>query len=304
MNQNKSSRRQFLKAGVTASGVAATSVALVNVPDNNETVQLLSPEGQLVEVDASQVTPVIPDHVMVTNDEAREGMKGRKFVMVIDLGRCKNELKCQQSCNNMHHISDAKDWLKVLKMQDAESTAPYWQPTICQHCDEPPCVKVCPVDATFKRRDGIVLIDNDRCKGCRFCLASCPLSARVFNWSDPELPPEVIEQDHSPESAVPGRFGTVEKCDFCPHSIRNGELPVCVTSCPNGVFYFGDLNEDAVTNGSETVRFSELIRDRAGYRLMEELGTKPSVYYLPPSNRLFPFEDASPVEARATENNE
>jgi molybdopterin-containing oxidoreductase family iron-sulfur binding subunit len=303
MNQDRTSRRKFLKTGIALGGAAATSTALVDMPDKKK-VQLLSQDGKLIEVDASQITPAMPDHVMVNNKEAREGIKGRKFVMVIDLGRCKNELKCQQACNKMHHISDAKSWVKVLKMQDAESTAPYWQPTICQHCDEPPCVKVCPVDATFKRRDGIVLIDNQRCIGCRFCMAACPYTARVFNWSDPELPPEVIEQDYSPESPVPGRFGTVEKCDFCPHSIRKGELPDCVSACPNGVFYFGDLNEDTVTNGSETVRFSELIRDRAGYRLMEELGTKPSVYYLPPSNRLFPFEEADAAEASAAENTE
>jgi molybdopterin-containing oxidoreductase family iron-sulfur binding subunit len=73
--------------------------------------------------------------------------------------------------------------------------------------------------------------------------------------------------------------------------VRKGELPHCVSACPNGVFYFGDMNEDIVTNGAETVRFSELIRDQAGFRLMEDLGTKPRVYYLPPVNRLFPFEE-------------
>ncbi len=89
--------------------------------------------------------------------------------------------------------------------------------------------------------------------------------------------------------------GTVEKCDFCPDMVRDGELPHCVTACPNGVFYFGDENEDAVSNGEDTVKFSELLTTRAGYRAMEDLGTKPRVYYLPPVNRLFPFKDMEPT---------
>ena len=175
-------------------------------------------------------------------------------------------------------------------MQDSEQSAPYWQPTTCMHCDEPPCVKVCPVDATFKRQDGIVLIDSNRCIGCRFCMAACPYSTRVFNWEEPIMPAEIAAQDYSCETSTPQKKGTVGKCDFCPDMVRKGELPHCVSACPNGVFFFGDMNEDSVTNGAETFRFSDLIKDKSGYRLMEDLGTKPSVYYLPPVNRNFPFE--------------
>jgi molybdopterin-containing oxidoreductase family iron-sulfur binding subunit len=175
-------------------------------------------------------------------------------------------------------------------MQDADKTAPYWQPTTCMHCDEPPCVKVCPVDATFKRQDGIVLIDSDRCIGCRFCMAACPYSIRVFNWEEPVLTKEVEDQSYSCETRMTQKKGTVGKCDFCPDMTRKGLLPHCVSACPNGVFMFGDMNEDTVTNGAETFRFSDLIKEKAGYRLMEDLGTKPRVYYLPPVNRNFPYE--------------
>jgi molybdopterin-containing oxidoreductase family iron-sulfur binding subunit len=191
----------------------------------------------------------------------------------------------------MHFVNEEQNWIKVYSMQDGENTAPYWQPTTCMHCDEPPCVKVCPVDATFKREDGIVLIDNERCIGCRFCMAACPYSTRVFNWASPVLPKAAESMEYSPETSCPPKVGTVGKCDFCPDMVRKGELPHCVSACPNGVFYFGDMNEDTITNGEETVRFSKLIRDRSGYRLMEDFGTKPRVYYLPPVDRLFPYEE-------------
>jgi len=151
------------------------------------------------------------------------------------------------------------------------------------------CVSVCPVGATYKRPDGIVLVDNQRCIGCKFCMTGCPYSARVFNWKDPEV--EVPEGHvYDPETNIPAVEGTVGKCVFCADKLRMGELPRCVTACPMGVLYFGDLLEDTVTNGVETVRFSKLMADRAGYRYKEDLGTLPSVYYLPPSNREFPVE--------------
>ncbi|HYJ37182.1 MAG TPA: 4Fe-4S dicluster domain-containing protein, partial [Chitinophagaceae bacterium] len=215
---------------------------------------------------------------------------GKKFVMVIDLSRCKNAGKCKTACSKMHYLPEDRSYIKINKMQDSEKASPYWMPTPCFHCDNPPCVKVCPVDATFKRQDGLVLIDNERCIGCKFCMAACPYSTRVFNWEDPKVPEPLASQHYSCESSVPQKKGTVGKCDFCPDMARKGELPHCVSACPNGVFFFGDMNEDSVTNGAETFRFSELIRDKAGYRLMEDLGTKPSVYYLPPVNRSFPFE--------------
>jgi Fe-S-cluster-containing dehydrogenase component len=260
------------------------------VPASGKTVQLLSTSGEIIEVDAAFLKPV-SETPYVSNAEQRKGIKGKKFVMVIDLSRCRNLKKCQSACNHAHFVSEAQNWIKIYPMQEAEHTAPYWQPTTCMHCDEPPCVKVCPVDATFKRQDGIVGIDADRCIGCRFCMAACPYSTRVFNWDEPKLPEDVRTLKYSSETSCPPKIGTVSKCDFCPDKIRQGEPPHCVSACPNGVFYFGDMNEDTITNGSETVRFSELIRDRSGYRLMEDLGTKPSVYYLPPVDRLFPFEE-------------
>ncbi len=102
----------------------------------------------------------------------------------------------------------------------------------------------------------------------------------------------MMGHEKTPEYAgMPSVKGTVDKCDFCPHAIKKNELPHCVTACPNGVFYFGDKYEDTVTNGDETLRLSKLLEEKAGYRYMASLGTEPSVYYLPPSDRLVDFED-------------
>lgn len=284
----KSSRRGFFNEVLSTEKSPFASLLEEKVEESGEKVQLLSEEGYVVEIDKAYLKPVpeVPDHI-----NARQGIEGKKFVMVIDLSKCRNLRHCQSACNKHHFVNPGQNWIKVYSMQESEHTAPFWQPTTCMHCDEPPCVKVCPVDATFKRTDGIVLIDNERCIGCRFCMAACPYSTRVFNWDAPIVPEEEKSQPYSPETSCPPKIGTVGKCDFCPDMTREGKLPHCVSACPNGVFYFGDMNEDVVTNGSETVRFSDLIRDRAGYRLMEDLGTKPRVYYLPPVDRLFPYEE-------------
>ncbi|HHC78849.1 MAG TPA: 4Fe-4S dicluster domain-containing protein [Flavobacteriia bacterium] len=306
MGKNNNSRRTFLSKGlkvglITAIGGIGLSkfATKLNAKTKNasgDTMELMTTDGTLIEVDSSEVIEVTPPENQDKKYNVREGIPNRKFVMVIDLAKCKNALKCQKACNKYHYITGDNAWLKVYKMQESEDTAPYWMPTTCQHCDKPACVTVCPVDATFKRKDGLVLIDNQRCIGCRFCMAACPYSTRVFNWQEPkqgELSEITMDMEHgSPEYAgMPSIKGTVDKCDFCPHAIKNGELPHCVTACPNGVFYFGDKYEDTVTNGEETVRLSKLLTEKAGYRLLESLGTEPSVYYLPPVDRLVNFEE-------------
>jgi len=288
-------RRDFLKLGLLAGATMAVGGIATNkafskdkVNEPGERMKLLTPEGKLVEVDKAHINESCCSNL---TQDARIGIPGKRFVMVINLAHCAHALKCQGACNKFHNLSDQHKWLKVFKMQDASTTAPYWMPKPCFHCEKPPCVKVCPVDATYRRSDGIVLIDNERCIGCRFCISACPYSARVFNWDEPEQPSEHPAAAYSPETSLPRKKGTVEKCDFCPDMIKQGKLPHCVSACPNGVYYFGDINEDTVTNGNETLRFSQLINDKAGYRYLESLGTESNVYYLPPVNRQFPFED-------------
>ncbi|RLD64505.1 MAG: 4Fe-4S dicluster domain-containing protein [Bacteroidetes bacterium] len=295
-----SGRRAFLKSGFLAGSAAALTGIGLNAlaDDDNHTsdkVKVMTSDGKVVEVDSGTVEKAHSCGMKnPTRKEVREGIPGRKFVMVVDLARCRNALKCQESCNKNHYITGHNAWLKVYNMKESQDTAPYWMPMMCQHCDEPACVTVCPVDATFKRRDGIVLIDNEQCIGCRFCMAACPYSARVFNWNEPDQK-ELVGKDieYSPEHAgAPSVKGTVDKCDFCPHMIRMGELPHCVSSCPNDVFLFGDAYEDTVTNGSgKSYQLSKLLKDKSGYRYMDGLGTQPSVFYLPPVDRSDKFED-------------
>ncbi len=292
--KNKNSRRDFLKLGAaigagTSLGcfLSSCSNEKSEISDSGDTIKLLAPEGELVEVDSSHVHKCKP----MNPKESRKGIPGRKFVMVIDLAKCNNERKCVASCQKAHHLTHGQEWIKVYLLRDSEHTAYYWFPKPCFHCDNPICVSVCPVGATFKRTDGIVLIDNERCIGCKFCMTGCPYSTRTFNWESP-ITQDVLDgnEPYSPETSIPNKIGTVGKCDFCPDLVREGKLPHCVTACPMGTIYFGDINEDAVSNGTEIVRFTELIAQRNGYRYAEELGTKPSVYYLSSKDRTYPVE--------------
>mgnify|MGYP001793101419 CR=1 FL=1 len=192
----------------------------------------------------------------------------------------------------MHVTPPALHWSKLFRIQAGQHRAPFFLPQPRYHCDNPPCTKVCTLDATFKRDDVIVLIDNDRCIGCRFCMAACPYGARSFNWGPPNDPPAAAARGYSPEWGTPRKIGTVEKCDFCPDMAAQGKLPACTQICPMGAIYYGDQNEDAVTNSKgETLQLAKMLREGAAYRQFEELGTEPRVYYLPPKDRIYPMPE-------------
>ncbi len=295
----ESSRRHFLKSGLAIGAgtvlgssllASCTNTCAKEVNDAEvEKIKLLTTEGKIVEVEKSKVYPIKPSEPAV-GDAARKGIPGRKFVMVIDLSKCANAGKCTTACQKGHNLQPDQEWMHVYLMKDNQYRDPYWFPKNCYHCDNPPCVKVCPVGATFKRSDGCVLIDADRCIGCKFCISACPYSARIFNWKEAADKLNAEKEEYSPETSLPNQAGVVGKCDFCPDRSRKGELPYCVSSCPMGALYFGDINEDVISNGQETLRFRQTIEDKAGYRFLEELGTKPRVYYLPPVDRMFPYE--------------
>jgi menaquinone reductase, iron-sulfur cluster-binding subunit len=211
--------------------------------------------------------------------------------MVIDLDRCTGCQACVMACKAENNIpavgpDDARrgriiTWMHVLREESAERTR--FVPRPCLQCDDPPCTKVCPVYATYRNPEGIVAQIHARCIGCRFCMAACPYNAKYFNWRtyQKEAPGQ------NPDVSVRPK-GVVEKCTFCHHRLQKarerafgegrdlaaGEyVTACAEVCPTRAISFGDLLDE----GSETAR---LARSPRAFRLGEELGTRPKVFYL------------------------
>lgn len=263
-------RRQFLKVAGVSTVVGLGSASLFNG---------LTRGG----VEASHV---LTDERMLT---------AKRWAMVIDMSKFKTEedykrvIKACHSTHNVPDIANPKDEIKWIWSDTYEHTFPtqpneYMDETIkhkpfillCNHCDNPPCVRVCPTKATFKRKDGIVMMDQHRCIGCRFCMAGCPYGARSFNYKDPR--PFIKEENKE----YPTRsIGVVEKCTFCFERLARGLIPACVEASQEAAkeaglepgMYFGDLDDPA-----SEVR--KVLAARYTVRRKPELGTEPSVFYV------------------------
>ena len=234
-----------------------------------------------------------------------------KYGMVIDLGRCMGCNACAEACKVENNTGQGIYWMHVFRLEMGKYPNVNWlfMPRPCMHCDNAPCVKVCPVGARFKREeDGLVLTDFDRCIGCRYCEVACPYGVNYFNWKRPERNQyfnwaggegrnvfgkgEV--QDYIGEEITPYRNpdhklrygpdkrlvagdghykGVIGKCTFCVHRVEKGLLPACVANCPVTALFFGDLSDP----NSEV---SRLLGQKRSFRLLEENGTQPRVYYI------------------------
>lgn len=213
-----------------------------------------------------------------------------KYGYAINLSVCNGSGKCVEACHqeNNHDRATKQSYIRVLEMEQGsfdlgkgsanyEGNAlpkkdKYYLPVQCQQCDNPPCVKVCPVEATWKEPDGIVVVDYDWCIGCRYCEAGCPYHARRFNWKAPEIPAEEINPNQSYLSNRVRPQGVMEKCTFCLHRVREGRLPACLEACPTGARVFGNLLDP-----NSEIRW--ILANKRIFVLKEELGTEPSFFY-------------------------
>lgn len=222
--------------------------------------------------------------------------QGKKWGMVIDMRKLNDKVmdKCIEACHSIHNVPDLgspKEEIKWLWKETYGHTFPgqHHEYTnedyhgsnfllLCNHCTNPPCCRVCPTKATWKReKDGVVMMDPHRCIGCRYCMAACPFGARSFNWGDPRLAPKDLNPDFPTNRAYPTRTkGVVEKCNFCAERLARGRFPACVEAA-NKVskhsLTFGDLDDP-----KSEIR--ELLATHYSIRRKPELGTGPNIYYI------------------------
>lgn len=217
--------------------------------------------------------------VAEADEASNEPTPAHQWAAVVDLRRCDGCRYCTEACQATHYLPKDMEWIKVYEVEN-ENGNRYFMPRLCMQCENPPCLKVCPVAATYKNSEGIVLINQERCIGCRLCMAACPYEARYFNFSDPPRVPDDLPQA-MPEFPVPQRRGTVGKCILCVHNIAEGRLPACVEACRMDALYIADLNTQVMTNRSgETYELSRYLRENDAFRLKEELNTSPRVWYV------------------------
>jgi molybdopterin-containing oxidoreductase family iron-sulfur binding subunit len=207
--------------------------------------------------------------------------------MLIDTRKCladRDCIKCTEACDAAHNIPAFDNpahevtwiWKEPFASVFPEQQTAYAQsglkdmptPVLCNHCDNPPCARVCPTAATWKREDGIVMMDWHLCIGCRYCMAACPYGSRSFNWVDPRSRLAHLNPDFPTRT-----MGVVEKCTFCPERLAKGRAPACVEACSARAIVFGDLSDPH----SEA---RQLLGSRFAVRRRPEMGTGPNVYYL------------------------
>ena len=277
------SRRHFLgglgaAAGVLAAGTIPAIVSTLPQVAGASEGESEDPLAPIIEEDEALRYPGKP---VWYADPAGD----QKWAMVIDVKACIGCRRCVYACVKENNIgrNSGFTYIQVLEMEPGKvelETAKldyeeggrsdrWYMPVQCMQCAKPTCVYGCPVIATWKEPDGIVVIDYDKCIACRNCLVTCPYDARHFNWVEPEVP----EDERNPKVPVEEKAGVVEKCTFCIQRTRNGQTTACTEACPVGARKFGDLNDP----DSEV---SILLKTRRVWRLKEETSNEPMIWYV------------------------
>jgi molybdopterin-containing oxidoreductase family iron-sulfur binding subunit len=298
----KQTRRSFLRRSVAAaSGLAALAAALSplrelaegEIPDIEGFLQKHYKEmsGEEMERALARISAHVERDYGV-RPEIRDirPMEGVEFVYALNLSRCIGCRRCVHACvaENNQSRSPEIQYIRVLEMPrgtlDLErgnhhydhpavpDANHFYLPIQCHQCANPPCTKVCPVEATWTEPDGITVIDYDWCIGCRYCEAACPYWARRFNFTKPSIPKEDLNPRMSYLSNRPRTKGVMEKCTFCLHRTRVGELPACLEVCPVGARKFGNVLDPA-----SEVR--QILAKKRVFVLKEEANTLPRFFY-------------------------
>ena len=214
---------------------------------------------------------------------------GVLYGYAFNISKCQGYMDCVNACveENNQDRSSQMQYIRIHEhkngainfehsednfFHEVPAEGHFYMGTQCFHCENPPCVDVCPVQATWKEDDGIVVVDYDWCVGCRYCMAACPYDGRRFNWSTPEIPKEELNKDQHYLGNRPRKQGVMEKCTFCVQRTRSGQNPACVEACPTGARVFGNLLDP-----ESDLRW--VLKNKKVFRLKEDLGTEPKFWY-------------------------
>jgi Fe-S-cluster-containing dehydrogenase component len=299
--ERETNRRDFLKGAIgAAGGLAALGAALAPLAEMDTSDLTIE---KILQKHYKEMTPGEMETVLERirgEVQNRYGvrpeiadlkpMDGVEFAYALNLGKCIGCRKCVHACvaeNNQSRDPEIQ-YIRVLEMPrgsiDVERSdhnynpdrVPekdhFYMPVQCHQCANPPCVKVCPVEATWREPDGIVAIDYDWCIGCRYCEAACPYWARRFNFAEPKIPKAGLNPNMAYLGNRPRPKGVVEKCHFCMQRTRQGKYPACLEVCPVGARKFGNLLDPK----SEV---SQILRQKRVFVLKQEVGTMPRFFY-------------------------
>jgi molybdopterin-containing oxidoreductase family iron-sulfur binding subunit len=290
--RHQQSRRTFLGAMGAAGATAAVAASGCGGPTLDSVFQ--QHYHRLTEADRREVFARLEAEVL-ERDGVRahirdpQAIPGVEYAFALSLTACTGCRQCEYACAEENNTSRDPQihYIRIVEMDigsfdldesehDYEGLVPadgkVYMPVACQQCANPPCVAACPVNATWREDDGIVVIDYDWCIGCRYCMAACPYGARHFNFAPPAIRPSEINPDQGYLSNRARKVGVMEKCHFCLHRTRRGQLPACQEACPVGARKFGNLLDP-----HSEVR--QILETKRVYILKEELGTMPRFYY-------------------------